>query len=140
MFLVSSLFFFVLVPCGRLSWLLVSFWAHVNIVLHIITDFTNFARAVSISTHISNLSTTSWTNTNITTAWHVTSLNHEKVPSEARHNTVDCLLSEQLQQVIPTIRKLPCFDAVGRATEGHLAYKKPDPQIQQVAFARRSLT
>jgi len=26
-----------LVPCGRLSWLLVSFWAHVNIVLHIIS-------------------------------------------------------------------------------------------------------
>jgi len=26
-----------LVPCGRLSWLLVSFWAHVNIVHHIIS-------------------------------------------------------------------------------------------------------
>jgi len=25
-----------LVPCGRLSWLLVSFWAHVDIVHHII--------------------------------------------------------------------------------------------------------
>ena len=25
---------FCLVPCGRLSWLLVSFWAHVNIVHH----------------------------------------------------------------------------------------------------------
>ena len=38
MFLVSSLFFFCLVPCGRLSWLvLVSFWAHVNIVHHIIS-------------------------------------------------------------------------------------------------------
>jgi len=36
MFLVSSLFF-CLVPCGRLSWLLVSFWAHVNIVHHIIS-------------------------------------------------------------------------------------------------------
>ena len=35
MCLVSSLFF-CLVPCGRLSWLLVSFWAHVNIVHHII--------------------------------------------------------------------------------------------------------
>jgi len=28
--------FLCLVPCGRLSWLLVSFWAHVNIVHHII--------------------------------------------------------------------------------------------------------
>ena len=28
---------FCLVPCGRLNWLLVSFWAHVNIVLHIIS-------------------------------------------------------------------------------------------------------
>jgi len=36
MFLVSSLFFFVWFPCGRLSWLHVSFWAHVNIVYHII--------------------------------------------------------------------------------------------------------
>ena len=36
MFLVSSLFFFVWFPCGRLSWLHVSFWAHVNIVHHII--------------------------------------------------------------------------------------------------------
>jgi len=37
MFLVSSLFFFVWFPCGRLSWLHVSFWAHVNIVYHIIS-------------------------------------------------------------------------------------------------------
>ena len=37
MFLVSSLFFFVWFPCGRLSWLHVSFWAHVNIVQHIIS-------------------------------------------------------------------------------------------------------
>jgi len=40
MFLVSSCFFIILiclVPCGRLSWLLVSFWAHVNIVHHIIS-------------------------------------------------------------------------------------------------------
>ena len=36
MFLVSSLFFFVRFPCGRLSWLHVSFWAHVNTVHHII--------------------------------------------------------------------------------------------------------
>jgi len=36
MFLVFSLFFFVWFPCGRLSWLHVSFWAHVNIVYHII--------------------------------------------------------------------------------------------------------
>jgi len=28
---------FCLVPCGRLSWLLVRFWAHVNIVHHIIS-------------------------------------------------------------------------------------------------------
>jgi len=28
---------FCLVPCGRLSWLLVSFWAHVNIVHRIVT-------------------------------------------------------------------------------------------------------
>jgi len=28
---------FCLIPCGRLSWLLVSFWAHVNIVYHIIS-------------------------------------------------------------------------------------------------------
>ena len=34
---VSSLFFFCLVPWGRLSWLLVSFWAHANIVHHIIS-------------------------------------------------------------------------------------------------------
>jgi len=26
-----------LVPCGRLSWLLVSFWAHVNIVHRIVS-------------------------------------------------------------------------------------------------------
>ena len=32
---------FCLVPCGRLSWLLVSFWAHVNIVLHIISYHKN---------------------------------------------------------------------------------------------------
>ena len=31
-FLVSSLFLFCLFPCGRLSWLLVSFKAHVNIL------------------------------------------------------------------------------------------------------------
>jgi len=33
-FFVFSFFvtLFCLVPCGRLSWLLVSFWAHVNIV------------------------------------------------------------------------------------------------------------
>ena len=37
MFLVSSLFFFVWFPCGRLSWLHVCFWAHVNIVHHIIS-------------------------------------------------------------------------------------------------------
>ena len=37
MFLVSLLFFFVWFPCGRLSWLHVSFWAHVNIVHHIIS-------------------------------------------------------------------------------------------------------
>ena len=37
MFLVPSLFFFVWFPCGRLSWLHVSFWAHVNIVHHIIS-------------------------------------------------------------------------------------------------------
>jgi len=37
MFLVSSLFSFVWFPCGRLSWLHVSFWAHVNIVHHIIS-------------------------------------------------------------------------------------------------------
>jgi len=30
---------FCLVPCGRLSWLLVSFWAHVNIVHHIISSY-----------------------------------------------------------------------------------------------------
>jgi len=37
-FLVSSLLFlFVWAPCGRLSWLLVSFWAHVNIVHRIIS-------------------------------------------------------------------------------------------------------
>jgi len=36
MFLVSSLLFFVWFPCGRLSWLHVSFWAHVNIVHPII--------------------------------------------------------------------------------------------------------
>jgi len=29
--------FFVWFPCGRLSWLHVSFWAHVNIVHHIIS-------------------------------------------------------------------------------------------------------
>ena len=38
MFLVSSLLFFVWFPCGRLSWLLVSFWAHVNIVHHIMSQ------------------------------------------------------------------------------------------------------
>jgi len=29
--------FFYLVPCGTLSWLLVSFWAHVNIVHRIVS-------------------------------------------------------------------------------------------------------
>ena len=28
---------FCLVPCGRLSWLLVSFWAHVNVVNRIVS-------------------------------------------------------------------------------------------------------
>ena len=37
LFLVSSLLFFCLLPCGRLSWLLVSFWAHVNIVHRIVS-------------------------------------------------------------------------------------------------------
>ena len=45
-FFVFSFFIilFCLVPCGRLSWLLVSFWAHVNIVHRIVlkqTDKTN---------------------------------------------------------------------------------------------------
>jgi len=31
-----TLSLFGLVPCGRLSWLFISFWAHVNIVHHII--------------------------------------------------------------------------------------------------------
>jgi len=35
--LVSSLLFFCLVLCGRLSWLLVSFWAHVNILHRIVS-------------------------------------------------------------------------------------------------------
>jgi len=39
MFLVSSLFFFVWFPCNRLSWLHASFWAHVNIVHHIIISY-----------------------------------------------------------------------------------------------------
>ena len=38
LFLVSSLLFFCLVPCGRLSWLLVSIWAHVNIV-HLVVSY-----------------------------------------------------------------------------------------------------
>jgi len=33
---------FCLVPCGRLSWLLVSFWTHVNIVHHIISYHIRF--------------------------------------------------------------------------------------------------
>jgi len=45
MFLVSSLFFFVWFPCGRLSWLHVSFWAHVNIVHHIISYHIKVVRA-----------------------------------------------------------------------------------------------
>ena len=36
-FFVSSLLFFCSVPCSRLSWLLVSFWAHVNIVHRIVS-------------------------------------------------------------------------------------------------------
>jgi len=44
MFLVSSLFFFVWFPCGRLSWLHVSFWAHVNIVHHIISYHEQFLK------------------------------------------------------------------------------------------------
>jgi len=35
-FLVSSLLFFYLIPYGLLSWLFVSFWAHVNIVYRIV--------------------------------------------------------------------------------------------------------
>jgi len=38
LFLVSSLLFFCFIPCGRLCWLLVSFWAHVNIV-HCIVSY-----------------------------------------------------------------------------------------------------
>jgi len=37
LFLVSSLLFLCLVPCGRLSWLLVSFWTHVNIAHRIVS-------------------------------------------------------------------------------------------------------
>jgi len=44
MFLVYSLFFSVWFPCGRLSWLLISFWAHVNIVYHIIYEMLAFHR------------------------------------------------------------------------------------------------
>jgi len=36
LFLVSSLLF-CLVPCDRLSWLFVSFWAHINIVYRIVS-------------------------------------------------------------------------------------------------------
>ena len=51
----SSLF--CLVPCGRLSWLVVSFWAHVNIVHRIVTAAAtsltggqpNFARCLAVS-------------------------------------------------------------------------------------------
>ena len=49
MFLISSLFFFVWFLCGRLSWLLVSFWAHVNIVHHIISYHIGEASASSPS-------------------------------------------------------------------------------------------
>jgi len=37
---------FCLVPCGRLSWLHVSFWAHVNIVHHIIISLRTFKTVV----------------------------------------------------------------------------------------------
>ena len=36
-FLVSFIILFCSVPCGRLSWLLVSFWTHVNIVSRIVS-------------------------------------------------------------------------------------------------------
>ena len=35
-----------MVPCGRLSWLLLSFWAHVNIVHHIIYHTLNIGTVV----------------------------------------------------------------------------------------------
>jgi len=39
LFLVSSLLFFCLVPCGGLhvSWLFVSLWAHVNVMYHVVS-------------------------------------------------------------------------------------------------------
>jgi len=42
----SFIILFCLVPCGRLSWLLVSFWAHVNIVHHIIRWLSQVGRIV----------------------------------------------------------------------------------------------
>jgi len=54
-FFVFSFFIilFCLVPCGRLSWLLVSFWAHVNIVNRIVTRDTSQQSAATccISLH-----------------------------------------------------------------------------------------
>ena len=48
LFLVSSLLFFRSVPCGRLSWLYVSFWAHVNIVHHIISYRNTLSQSYSV--------------------------------------------------------------------------------------------
>ena len=53
MFLVPSLFFFVWFPCGRLSWLHVSFWAHVNIVHHIIYHIISYYK-INLTNSIDN--------------------------------------------------------------------------------------
>jgi len=36
-----------LVPCGRLSWLYVSFWAHVNIVYRVVS----YRATATVNTH-----------------------------------------------------------------------------------------
>ena len=51
---------FCLVPCGRLSWLLVNFWAHVNIVHHIISYHIISYHIIS-KTHSTRPTTSRWT-------------------------------------------------------------------------------
>ena len=46
---------FCLVPCGRLSWLLVSFWAYVNIVHHIIYHIISYPIKRTFQIHKSKI-------------------------------------------------------------------------------------
>jgi len=63
--LVSSLLF-CLVPCGRLSWLLASFWAYVNVVHRIVSYRINLVRPTTV-TSLSHWASTVAYNTMVVT-------------------------------------------------------------------------